>query len=201
MDFYEWAFQVKTKITWVLAVQIFSGFVGTFLALTIRKTRVLVFTHVLFVVLALVGIAGIRLHSRYAFLISTFTTFVVSIALFMYQFITTMARQFDSTDIFLSSPFLVDFVVGCVCLKFFAEFYKQDAEHMEPKFEDEDNHRERLLRSHGKCCVCRDRTAFMVLYRCGHKCLCGVCSEVFVKGVSKCPLCRKLVTDIVQIYE
>lgn len=51
------------------------------------------------------------------------------------------------------------------------------------------------------CVICLLNPPIMVLYPCGHKCLCKQCSEVLPLREKLCPLCRKQFHDIIQLYE
>ena len=49
------------------------------------------------------------------------------------------------------------------------------------------------------CSICLDKPRTMALVPCGHKCLCSGCASKWDK--QKCPMCRKLVTSTMRIYE
>jgi hypothetical protein len=74
---------------------------------------------------------------------------------------------------------------------------------------------ERLLATHAEalrlqeqplegpeCCICLKQlpiSDLLTLVPCGHRCVCGNCA-LFVIG-TPCPLCRKLVTDSLKVYD
>ena len=204
MEFIYWAYRMKKRLTWALSVQIFSGIIGLILALTIRKARALVVAHSLFVIFAIIGIYGFHMPSLYPVLFHAYATAIIGFALFLYQSISTAVLELSLTDIFLSSPFFVDFVIGCICLYFVLEYYKGLEQPIEAAHEEEaDKNADvnaRLLPI-VNCCICQDRPAIMVVCRCGHRCLCDECANVLVKGSSKCPICRKVIADILHVYE
>ncbi|CAA0813530.1 RING/U-box superfamily protein [Striga hermonthica] len=52
----------------------------------------------------------------------------------------------------------------------------------------------------GICCMCRDSKIDVLLYRCGHMCLCSKCAENLVRCEGKCPMCEATVVEAVEAY-
>lgn len=51
------------------------------------------------------------------------------------------------------------------------------------------------------CVICLENEACMVLYRCGHACLCSDCTTKLTEnGDHQCPICRKIFTDAMKVY-
>ena len=61
---------------------------------------------------------------------------------------------------------------------------------------------ERISRD-GECCICQARPATHVMVPCGHWCICDTCGERAHAGFREertCPLCRKQVDQVVQLF-
>ena len=57
------------------------------------------------------------------------------------------------------------------------------------------------LASPGPCVVCLDKLSRFIVWPCCHICLCADCAaKKKRKALKKCPVCRKPVRDIRQIY-
>ena len=59
-----------------------------------------------------------------------------------------------------------------------------------------------LNTSAGECAICCSNTANAAIYDCGHVCMCVGCAKALVRrdAVAKCPICRKLIKDIIKLY-
>uniref|UniRef100_H2YX87 RING-type domain-containing protein n=1 Tax=Ciona savignyi TaxID=51511 RepID=H2YX87_CIOSA len=53
-----------------------------------------------------------------------------------------------------------------------------------------------------ECSLCVDAPANIAVYDCGHVCLCEACSKKLlqVERFPKCPICRKMIKDVMKIY-
>lgn len=45
-----------------------------------------------------------------------------------------------------------------------------------------------------ECVICMENDNEVVMYPCGHFCMCKSCSDQIIKTTNKCPLCRKQIT-------
>ncbi|KAH0629712.1 hypothetical protein JD844_012002 [Phrynosoma platyrhinos] len=53
----------------------------------------------------------------------------------------------------------------------------------------------------GECTVCFDNEVDVVIYTCGHMCLCNTCGLKLKKQLNACcPICRRVIKDIIKIY-
>lgn len=48
------------------------------------------------------------------------------------------------------------------------------------------------------CVICMNDTSDHLIYPCGHKCLCYLCTK---EGLENCPICRSTVIDIIKVYD
>ncbi|CAF1017472.1 unnamed protein product [Adineta steineri] len=42
-----------------------------------------------------------------------------------------------------------------------------------------------------RCCICLTNKSSVILFSCGHKCLCNDCSDQQQEQLTRCPLCRQ----------
>jgi hypothetical protein len=42
-----------------------------------------------------------------------------------------------------------------------------------------------------RCCICLTNTSSVILFSCGHKCLCDDCADQQEEQLTRCPLCRQ----------
>lgn len=148
-------------------------------------------------------IGGIGFSELLSFLIIShgFFTSVLSISLVIYEIIQQVFVQGQFWDFFLSFPFIVDFFVGYFSLSFMKNIWAEKDSNDDARLNQDvsNNLNENFVSS--DCCICRTKKADIILYNCGHRCLCLVCSKIFKKGSGKCPLCRKKIIDLIRIYE
>jgi hypothetical protein len=52
-----------------------------------------------------------------------------------------------------------------------------------------------------KCVVCWDKPNNYAFIPCGHKTVCGTCAVLFMANKPECPLCRRKIYDIIQIWD
>ena len=50
-----------------------------------------------------------------------------------------------------------------------------------------------------QCVICMDKERTHLLFPCGHKCLCVDCADPAV--ITTCPLCRRLVVGITEVFD
>ena len=191
-----------------LSVQAFSGVIGLVLAVMIRKSKLLIVVHCILGLLSILGFLGYRKRNSGLIITHGYITSILALALFVYQTIQQVLVQGNYMDFFLTLPFAVDLAVGIMSLLFMRKLWKENEETSEipgeaasdDNTELSNNLGERLLV--GKdCCVCKAKPAVMLMYSCGHKCVCAECCEVFRKGISKCPLCRRTIADFLRVYD
>ena len=48
-----------------------------------------------------------------------------------------------------------------------------------------------------ECVICLDEGTTEIVVPCGHKCLCKNCSLHLIKTTMKCPICRKIIANII----
>ena len=42
-----------------------------------------------------------------------------------------------------------------------------------------------------RCCICLTNKSSVILFSCGHKCLCNDCADQQQEQLTRCPLCRQ----------
>jgi hypothetical protein len=59
-----------------------------------------------------------------------------------------------------------------------------------------------VVRGRGNCLICMNNPADMLIYRCGHLCMCHMCSLQLQHYQERphCPVCRGRITDIVRVF-
>ncbi|KAL1205021.1 hypothetical protein V5N11_016368 [Cardamine amara subsp. amara] len=60
------------------------------------------------------------------------------------------------------------------------------------------SHRENPLKR--KCCACKETQVEVVLYKCGHMCMCLKCANELHWSGGKCPICRAQIVDVVRVF-
>lgn len=71
------------------------------------------------------------------------------------------------------------------------------------KISDEHFKQERdaaYVKPEGKCLICYDKDADIMIYPCGHSKICKRCITDFMKESNKCPMCRELIEKVYLIY-
>uniref|UniRef100_H3A9L4 Neuralized E3 ubiquitin protein ligase 1A n=1 Tax=Latimeria chalumnae TaxID=7897 RepID=H3A9L4_LATCH len=51
-----------------------------------------------------------------------------------------------------------------------------------------------------ECLICCSRSINTVIYACGHMCMCLTCAQVARQTLTSCPLCRRTIKDIIQLF-
>jgi Zinc finger, C3HC4 type (RING finger) len=200
MDSGPWEGKNILRMYVFLGIQGFSGFIGLLLAVMIRKSKVLIAIHTLIMIFTVLGVSGYKNQSQIFVLIHGYLTSILSISIFIYYIIQQIIVQGNILEIFLTMPFIVDAFVGVMSLLFINKLWDKTAVNPEDPSNSTGDLSEKLLRSN-KCCVCKDKVPNVVIYACGHKCLCFNCSLSFTKNRSTCPICRKTIADVIRVYE
>ena len=52
-----------------------------------------------------------------------------------------------------------------------------------------------------ECCVCMERPPNVAVYDCGHLCLCEACAKAQKRVFGKCPICNKVIKDMIKIFK
>jgi hypothetical protein len=53
----------------------------------------------------------------------------------------------------------------------------------------------------GICVICLVTASTTALSPCGHKCLCSDCAQPYKNGTQSCPMCRRLATQTIQVFD
>lgn len=186
-----------------LPVQLFSGVIGVILALMIRKSRLLLVVHSCLGLFSFLGMCGYKEFNQKLVIAHGYLTSVLALSLFIYQTIQQVFIQGSYFDIFLTLPFVIDFIVGAMSLYYIRQLWSDSQEISEIPEENSEfssNLNERLIPGK-ECCVCKIRPSEILVYNCGHKCICTECSETIRRDNGKCPLCRKGIINLVRVYE
>uniref|UniRef100_A0A914YW01 RING-type domain-containing protein n=1 Tax=Panagrolaimus superbus TaxID=310955 RepID=A0A914YW01_9BILA len=51
-----------------------------------------------------------------------------------------------------------------------------------------------------ECVICFSSAPNAAVYRCGHVCMCLGCARQLMGDQGKCPMCRQIITDVVQLF-
>lgn len=51
------------------------------------------------------------------------------------------------------------------------------------------------------CVICMEQPVEIVLYKCGHACMCNECVKQIRKESQRCPICRQIFLDAVKFYK
>ncbi|OMJ92774.1 hypothetical protein SteCoe_4408 [Stentor coeruleus] len=187
------------KYSYIMGIQTFFSIIGILLSLVLKTSRQLVFVHFFLLCLSFVAIFGYNSQSRTALMIHGYFTLVITISLLIYIAIAQYLLEINYSLIIIGSIFTPDLIISFFTITFLNNLKPIEQEYNiladEPS-NDADTHNYLHL-----CCICQVSEANMVVYRCGHRCLCTTCSERFTKNLSKCPICRKIIEDMVKVYE
>ena len=91
-----------------------------------------------------------------------------------------------------SIPYLVDFISGVVSVMLLIALW-EDVEDPQPSAP-------LLGAGDDRCVICLEKAQTILVYPCGHKCLCSDCSLGYIRNYSVCPICRNTVGDMVHVY-
>ena len=189
-----------------LSIQLFLSVIGMILALSFRKNRFLLVVNLLLSIFAGLGFYGINKNSQNFIIAHGYLTGVLGIVMFIYQTIQQVLIKGMHIEILLFLPFLIDAIAGGISLHYINRIWKQSKEASEipsriPEENAEltNNLNERLIPAK-ECCICKEAESTIMIYECGHICLCFNCSRSIIKHTHKCPICRKIIKDMVRIY-
>ncbi|CAG9326769.1 unnamed protein product [Blepharisma stoltei] len=194
--------QRKRKFAGVGCIfQFISAIAGIFVYLFLRRVPMVLIINLFTACLSIVGYVGANHMHRTQISIHGFTTVVLLGGFFIYQIIELLFLTNSASDkillLLISIPYLVDFIAGCLSLNLYFEILEPPTisevpeEYQIPLIENANN----------LCKICYDRPCTMVVYPCGHKCLCAPCSRNLIKSLSKCPFCRGVIRDMILVYE
>lgn len=204
--------------------QALSGLSGLILSGLIRRRVLMIVLHLILMILGLVGIWGVKKQVAKAIYVQAFFTTALSMTLLIYEILSKIIiNQFNSETLFLI-PFLVDSISGIIG---FAYYYKinpgrdsgeqglnlsipfvnsADArlENCEYRAEASSSHfsiRQNADIPTSLCSICQNLNAHFAILPCGHKCLCNQCKHQYTRNTNFCPICRRSVTSVIQIFD
>lgn len=199
MDPEPWPEDRCKKYSYIMGIQTFFSFIGIVLSLSLKTSKQLVFVHLLLLCLSFIGMFGYKSQSRTALMIHGYFTLVITISLLIYIGIVQYLLEFNYSLIIIGSPFIPDLIISFFTIAFLSTLKPNEQGYN--ILPDEPSNNTKSSNPLHLCCICQVSEANMVVYRCGHRCLCTECSVRFTKSLSKCPICRKTIEDMVKVYE
>ena len=203
--------------------QVLSGLSGLILTGLIRRRVLMIVLHLILMILGLVGIWGVKKQVAQAIYVQAFITTALSMTLLIYEILSKiMINQFNSETLFLI-PFVVDSISGVIGFAYYYKINPDNRDLREPSMliplvnsaddrlegcgsRPEVQNPEFAPRQNADfptslCSVCQNLNAHFAILPCGHKCLCNQCKHLYTQNANFCPICRRSVTSVIQIFD
>lgn len=183
----------RSKVLLFCSLQLFSAIAGLVISFTARKSRLLTIVNSLNSLLAILGLIGAYDLKKKFLGVHGVATFCGLGGFFLFQVFEAILTSRNMNDQFIlfmySIPYLVDFISGFFSVSLLVTLLEADGKYSGVE-----------LQQGKQCVVCIDRKRKVLIYPCGHKCLCRECAKGLVANRSYCPICRGLIQDMVNIY-
>lgn len=176
-------------------VQCLSALTGILLYMFARHFKVILIVNTITLALALLGHIGSRNLKKSFIGVHAVGTVCGLGGFFLFELFEALYSFSADSAVLLafSLPYLIDFISGCYSVNLLVTLLE---------LEDSDSSlKEELKNLLNNCVVCMENPKEVLLYPCGHRCLCARCSVLLHLSNFTCPICRAPVNDLVRIYE